>query len=317
MNDKEIIEAKIRLDRGEIVVIPTETVYGLAANMFDEKAVRTIFELKNRPQTNPLIVHISELNQLNQLVSHIPKQYEILIDRFWPGPLTLIFPKSSKVSNLITGNQETVAIRMPKHKVLQKLIKQTGYPLVAPSANPYTQLSPTSSTHVRRFFGDKLFVLEGGSCKQGIESTIVGVKNEELIILRRGTITKEMLENIEHKSVTYTNGEGILAPGMAKKHYAPKTPLILVDKIEDLSKYDINGRIGLVFFDDKLDLSFQEAVQIPKKNYTDVTEIATKFYAIFHDLDKLKLDLIIVKSFENKGLGEVLNDKLRRASDTY
>jgi len=223
------IERAVHLLRNEeIIAIPTETVYGLAGNIFSEKAIKKIFDLKNRPLVNPLIVHIGSTNQLEDLVVEIPELANKLIDKFWPGSLTLVLKKKDSVPSFITGGKETVAIRMPNHEQTLKLLNHLPFPLAAPSANPFGSISPTSATHVYDYFGDSIpLILEGGDCQNGIESTIIGFENNNPVLYRLGSIAIEDIEN-EIGPIIIKNKEESkpIAPGMMAQHYARKTQTI-------------------------------------------------------------------------------------------
>ena len=215
----------------DVIGMPTETVYGLAGSIYSEKAIQKIFALKQRPASNPLIVHIADMNQLNEIASQVPQKAKLLAQTFWPGPLTLILPKKSTISNLITAGNNTVAIRIPNHPIALELLRKVKVPLAAPSANPFTGISPTRSKHVQNYFGDDLSViLEGGTCDRGVESTIVGFEEDEVILYRHGAISIEELEKVVGKISIKSSSEkrvSSIAPGMHSKHYAPKTKTIV------------------------------------------------------------------------------------------
>jgi L-threonylcarbamoyladenylate synthase len=182
-----------RLKQGDLIGLPTETVYGLAANIFNSKAVANIFKTKNRPTTNPLIVHVASIGQARALVKGFPDKAEQLAKQFWPGSLTMILPKNQSVSQLVTANQANVAIRIPNHPVALNLLNHLDFPLVAPSANPFNRISPTTSEHVDAYF-PSIYTLEGGACQAGVESTIVGFEGDEVVLLRHGAISIEAIE---------------------------------------------------------------------------------------------------------------------------
>ncbi|WED43410.1 L-threonylcarbamoyladenylate synthase [Legionella cardiaca] len=219
--------AKTYLTRGDIVAIPTETVYGLAGNAEDETAIRKIYALKNRPLNHPLIMHVAQHWDLSRWVSFLPDYAQTLIDHFWPGPLTLVLQANmAEVSPLITGGQDTVALRCPKHPIAQKLLTELGFPLVAPSANPFGKISPTTAEHVRDSFNNKdLLILDGGRCQVGIESTILAATApEHYQLLRHGVITEqEIIANLPGKSSQADSP--IRAPGKLASHYQPEKPL--------------------------------------------------------------------------------------------
>ena len=246
-----IEKATYWLNQNKVIAIPTETVYGLAANIFDEEAIQSIYKIKGRPSNNPLIVHIAKIDDLALVAKNVSPKIYALAKMFWPGPLTLILEKNKNISNLITSNQQTVAVRMPNHAMALEIINKLGCPIVAPSANPYMAVSPTSAKHVRNYFNHQLpIVIDGGYCKNGIESTIIGFENEELVLYRQGAISKDVMEgktNIKIKD--YENSNSIIqTSGMHKKHYAPKTNLILTNNtVKCLEKLNTKN-VGIISF---------------------------------------------------------------------
>ena len=236
---EQIIEkAKSKLCAGELIAIPTETVYGLGGNISIDGAVKKIYEFKNRPTNHPLIIHIASIEDLYIYATKIPKYVEILAKKFWPGPLTFILPKSDKVSSLVTGGQDTVAIRMPKHDLTLELIKAVGHPLAAPSANKFMSISPTRPEHVIAEFNNAIDVIDGGICNVGIESTIIDATSENYYkVLRPGIITEEDLNEAldnKYKATPITKRSDIVAPGSHKKHYSPQKKLVKFNSKEEL-----------------------------------------------------------------------------------
>jgi L-threonylcarbamoyladenylate synthase len=271
--------------------------------------------MKNRPLFNPLIVHIHDIHQLEELTSYIPDKARLLANAFWPGALTLVLKKNAHVPDLITAGKDTVAVRMPNHPVALALLKQLNYPLAAPSANPFGSISPTKAIHVEEYFGDKLqMVLDGGDCENGIESTIIGFENEDAIIYRLGAIAVENIESVIG-SVKIRNKEEAApeAPGMLLKHYSPLTPTYLVANAEESIKSFPNQKIGLLLYTKKVDHP-QVVHQEILSEKSDLKEAATNLYAALHRLDKLKPDIIIAERFPDVGLGKTINDRLERAS---
>lgn len=312
------IEVAARLLReGNVVAIPTETVYGLAANAFEEKAVLKIFEVKNRPATNPLIVHIGDKKQLEQLVKSIPENAQLLIDNFWPGSLTLLLPKKSIVSNTVTAGHDTVAVRMPAHPLLQKLLNILDFPLTAPSANPYTYISPTTIEHVIIQIGHKIpYILDGGDCKKGVESTIIGFDKEgNAVLYRLGAIPTETIEKVLKKKLKiFEKKEATPAPGMSNLHYAPTTPLYIVENIEkQLLKFK-SKQIAVIVFNKKIDHLHSENQFLLTPN-NSLEEAAENLYKSLHHFDNKGFDAILIEKFENQGLGKTLNDRLSRAGE--
>ena len=315
MISTNIQKAKDLLTSEEIIAIPTETVYGLAGNIYSEKAISNIFLLKSRPFFNPLIVHIHSLKQLNEVVSYIPPKAKILAEVFWPGPLTLVLPKKNHISDLVTSGKTTVAVRIPNHKVTLELLKGLDFPLAAPSANPFGSISPTQADHVSNYFGDKLgMVLDGGSCIKGIESTIVGFEGDEPVLFRLGSVSLESIEK-EIGVVTIKNKKEISpdAPGMLMKHYAPNTPTYLVSKIIDVFDDYKDKKVGFLSLDNSAELSKQFHHEVLSMS-GDLDEAAAKLYSALHRLDKMNLDALVLERFPNHGIGKAINDKLERAA---
>ena len=229
----DIQKAIALLSNEELVAIPTETVYGLAGNIFSKKAIKRIFETKKRPFFNPLIVHISSVALLETIVSEVPEKAKILANTFWPGAMTLVLKKHKNIPDIITAGKDTVAVRVPNHPITIALLKQLPFPLAAPSANPFNNISPTKPAHVERYFkNDIKMVLDGGTCKNGIESTIIGFENDEPIIYRLGALAMEDIEAVIGKiKIKNKKEENPDAPGMLDKHYSPLTTTILTTDI--------------------------------------------------------------------------------------
>jgi len=312
---KDITKAVNILTEEDIVAIPTETVYGLAGNIFSEKAIRKIFEVKERPLFNPLIVHIHSIEQLKELVSEFPEKAQQLATIFWPGPLTLILKKNACVPGLVTGGKDTVAVRIPNHPVALRLLKELSFPLAAPSANPFNRISPTSAIHVEDYFKNKLsMILEGGECSSGIESTIIGFENEKPVLYRLGSISIEEINAvIGEVLIQTTSTKTPAAPGMLAKHYAPQTKTFLVDDAEEILKEQKGKRIGVLRFTEKMTSTSCEYIEVLSKT-ADLKEAASNLYSALHKLDHLNLDIIVVESFPNVGLGKTINDRLERAA---
>ena len=304
------------LNNNDLVAIPTETVYGLAGNIYSEEAISKIFEIKNRPFFNPLIVHIHSIKQLDELTNYIPPKAQLLADAFWPGALTIVLKKNSKVPNIITAGKDTVAIRMPNHPTTLALLEQLNFPLAAPSANPFGCISPTKAIHVEEYFGNSLqMVLEGGDCKNGIESTIIGFESDVPVLFRLGAISVEDIEKAIGTVKIINTKENIApdAPGMLEKHYAPLTSTYLESDIEAAIKLFSNKKIGLLLLSKKIN-NPQIAHQEILTEHGDLQEAATNLYAALHVLDKLNLDVIIAERLPDIGLGKSINDRLERAT---
>lgn len=313
---KDIQKAVAILSNEELVAIPTETVYGLAGNIYSEKAIKSIFETKKRPLFNPLIVHIPSVKTLENIVEEIPEKAKLLADAFWPGGMTLVLPKKKTIPDLITAGKKTVAVRIPNHPVTLELLEQLPFPLAAPSANPFNRISPTKASHVDAYFkNDIKMVLDGGACKSGIESTIIGFENGEPIIYRLGALALEDIEAVVGEiSIKYKKEAKPDAPGMLAKHYAPKTTTILVDDVKAELKNYADKKVGvLVFSESVLVDNIEEMILSKSRNYK---EAAANLYNAMHQLDQLNLDVIIAERLPNIDLGKSINDRLQRATSS-
>jgi L-threonylcarbamoyladenylate synthase len=312
---EQIKKASKLLKAGNVVAIPTETVYGLAANVFDEKAVKKIFEIKGRPLFNPLIVHIKSIEDLQNVATNIPPKAWILANYFWPGPLTLVLPKKKTIPYVVTAGKETVGVRIPSHPVALALLEEVDFPLAAPSANPFGYISPTNAAHVQKQLGTKIpFILDGGNCEKGIESTIIGFENDEPVLYRVGAISKEAIEKcvgpISSKTKAATTPE---APGMLSKHYSPRTPFMVSESIlSDIEKYK-NRAVGFIIFSNGIDETSEKFILLTKTESLD--EAAQNLYAAMHQLDAQEFDFIIAEKFPETGIGISLNDRLFRAQE--
>ena len=311
----DIQRAADLLSKGEPVAIPTETVYGLAANIYDEAAIKKIFEIKGRPDYNPLIVHIGRMEQLEELVTMLPSAALKLADAFWPGPLTLLLPKKHTVPDLVTAGKQTVAIRLPNHPLTLALLQLLPFPLAAPSANPFGSISPTQAVHVKKYFEGQLqLVLEGGNCTAGIESTIVGFDSDQPVIYRQGSVSIESIEAVVGKVHLKTTAEKAPeSPGMLLKHYAPQTPALLTRNINELIDTNAGKKIGV--------LVFKNAVMHPAVMHQEILstdgnfqEAAANLYTALHRLDQSGADIIIAERLPDINLGRSINDRLERAT---
>ena len=311
---KDIQKAVQLLTDEQLVAIPTETVYGLAGNIFSEKAIKSIFSTKKRPFFNPLIVHIPSVSVLDDIVTHIPKKAKLLANAFWPGSMTLVLKKSSKIPDLITAGKDTVAVRIPNHPTTLQLLSNLDFPLAAPSANPFGSISPTKAKHVEGYFkNDIKMVLDGGSCTNGIESTIIGFENNEPIIYRLGALSLEDIEAVVGKvSVKNKKEDKPDAPGMLARHYAPKTRTFLVNDVALEVQNHRNKKIGVLVFHQSLHDDALTEIILSKKG--SMQEAASNLYASMHELDHQNLDVIIAERFPEEGLGKSINDRLQRAT---
>lgn len=309
-----ILRASEIIKKGGIVAFPTETVYGLGADAFNPLAVARVFEVKRRPYFDPLIVHIAGPADMKKLVKEIPSNAKRLIERFWPGPLTVVLLKREDIPDIVTAGLSTVAIRMPNHPMALSLIKESRCPIAAPSANPFGYLSPTTAEHVQEQLGDQVdLILDGGPCPVGVESTIVSFLDGRPRLLRPGGVSLEEIESIIGKvEISPVEEGGLSAPGMLSRHYAPRTPILLDWDEKHLNIYK-EKNIGLLAFQEpKNNLKFH-SVEVLSKN-GDMREAAANLFAAIRRLDALDLDLILAETIPEIGLGRAIMDRLRRAS---
>lgn len=296
----EIARAAALIRQGELVAFPTETVYGLGANALDARAVRRVFEIKGRPPASPLIVHVSSIGMARGLAKEWPAQAEELARRYWPGPLTLVLPKTAQIPDEVTAGLPTVGIRMPAHPVALALIESADLPIAAPSANRFTQLSPTTAEHVRQAFGGELkMILDGGPTEVGIESTVVSFVEDEPVLLRPGMI---VLPGIR-RAADPTEGAHA-SPGQHPKHYSPRTPLFLVE----------NGAIpaaGRGVYVGWRDASRAEKSVPPP---SEAHEYAARLYSLLHELDRENWDWIAVEKPPEGPEWAAIHDRLQRAA---
>lgn len=311
---KDIQRATRILRQDGLVAIPTETVYGLAANAFSEEAILKIFETKNRPTFDPLIVHVDSIEQAEEMVMKVPVKARELAGRFWPGPLTLLLRKKAIIPDIVTSGLNSVAIRIPDHPLTLQLLHGLGFPLAAPSANPFGYVSPTSVKHVNDQLGQKIpYILDGGDCHVGIESTIIGFINDEPEIYRLGGISVEDIESIVGEvRVRQHSSSRPEAPGLMESHYAPGKKVKLND-IPDLGS-DIDPElIGLIRFKD-LDPTMPEKNQIILSRNGDLLEAAKNLFSALRKMDEMDVRYVVVESVPETGLGRAINDRLRRAA---
>jgi L-threonylcarbamoyladenylate synthase len=290
-----------------LVVFPTETVYGLGANALDAAAVDRIYEVKRRPRTSPLIVHVASVEMARDLVSEWPDTAEILSRRFWPGPLTLVLPKQRKIGDGLTAGLGTVGLRMPAHSVAAAFLEAAGVPVAAPSANRFTELSPTTAAHVAESLGkDVDLILDGGPTTVGIESTVLSLAQEVPLLLRPGMITREQLEEWIGPVGVVEKVEGAHpSPGMHERHYSPVTPLYLVETAGELPR---EGRGAYLF----LTQPSKHAKPVPMPH--GAAEYATILYETLHQYDSGRYDWIAVERPPGTGEWSGVLDRLERAS---
>jgi L-threonylcarbamoyladenylate synthase len=299
------------LKEGKLVAIPTETVYGLAANALDAQAVIKIFEAKNRPTFDPLIVHTFALSEVEKFVKYIPEKARILAEKFWPGPLTLLLEKKEIIPDIVTSGLPTVGIRIPNHPLTLQLLKNLDFPIAAPSANPFGYVSPTSAQHVFDQLGEKIdYILDGGSCKVGVESTIIGFENDIPTVYRLGGLVIEDIEKLIGKvAIKLNTSSNPISPGMLKSHYSPLKELIY-GNIDSLLEKHKGKKIGVISFYKKY-----PCYNIVLSENKSLNEAAEHFFAAIRQMDANEnVDIIICETFPEEGIGRALNDRLKRAA---
>ena len=324
------------LRRGELVIFPTETVYGLGANALQVPAVEAIFAAKGRPFYDPLIVHIADIEELGQLVSSIPDTAQLLARTFWPGPLTLIFPTNERVSARVTANLPTVAIRMPRHPVARALIRASGSPIAAPSANRFMHVSPTTAQHAWRDLAGRVpLILDAGPCEVGVESTILDLSGAVPLVLRPGGISLEALRKVlpeiqmpQVRSQTQTEEREqgqVTAPGQMLVHYAPGVPTYLYEGTQEQvqkalfaeaeQRTDKGERVGLLLAEEDLPFFAQSRAQIYSLGRDQQPEeVAAHLFAGLRALEEADVQVILCRSFSERGLGLAIQDRLLKAS---
>lgn len=310
---KEIEQARAFLDADEIIGIPTETVYGLAGNALHEAAILKIYKVKNRPKFDPLIAHVDSLEKVENLVKAIPETAHALAAQFWPGPLTMLLDKKPNVPDLLTSGLDRVAVRIPSHPLTLELLSELDYPLAAPSANPFGYVSPTSASHVDDQLGDKIpFILDGGTCRVGLESTIVGFNEGQVVVYRLGGTKVESLEKVVGKvKIEVNQSSNPAAPGMLKSHYSPGRKVVLGSISDKLPDYDPETT-GII--------SFSHHYTVPETNLAvlsdtgDLEEAARNIFAALRKMDQDHIQVVLAEFVPQEGLGKAINDRLRRAS---
>ena len=304
------------LRNGEIVALPTETVYGLAANALDPIAVAKIFEAKERPRFDPLIVHLPERDWLEKIVDLGREDRQLILklaDRFWPGPLTIVLPRREIVPEIVIAGLDTVAVRISAHPIFAEIVCQFGKPLAAPSANRFGRVSPTTAQHVFDELNGRIpLIVDAGATTHGIESTIVAVRDGKIEILRRGPVTREELSIFGAKIDIVGAGQKISAPGQLPSHYAPKTALRLIDNANSFAPRE-NERVGLLAWNPiKSEARFAAIRHLSERQ--DLREAAANLFRHLRELDAFDLDLIVAERVPENGLGAAVMDRLKRAS---
>lgn len=310
----DLDKAASLLRDGHLVAIPTETVYGLAADASNEQAVRKVFDAKQRPIGHPLIVHIAAPERINLWVEHLPETAAQLIDTFWPGPLTLLLPKRRGVSDFITGGNPGVAVRMPAHPATLATMEQLGRDLVAPSANPYGRISPTTAEHVLSGLSGKIAaVLDGGECSVGIESTIIDLTGRTPVIARPGQIAQSDIEQCLGIALAPGKGASQAVPGSVKRHYQPVKPTVGVAS-EHVAHYvremtSEGGRTGVIWWHTRPSEHAAEAIRLG----ADPNEYARMLYTAMHSMDRSNVDRIVIELPPRQSQWLAIHDRLGRA----
>lgn len=328
-NFDDFVRAGNLLKNGEVVAIPTETVYGLAANALDKTAVEKIFKAKGRPQDNPLIVHICDFEDLSKITSEIPESAFTLAEKFWPGPLTIIMKKGDKIPFEVTAGLSTVAVRFPSHKYARAVIQAAGVPLAAPSANLSGKPSPTTAQHVMRDMSGRIpMILDGGECEVGLESTVIDLTGDVPVLLRPGAVTlAELREALGKVDVNpkileeVDDGEAVASPGMKYKHYAPSAPVVIIDGDELAFKnyvaQNINDKkVAILCFEEETALFDGMGVTaVPYGRLSDPTELARGLFAALRTLDEISPDIIYARQPEQgDGIELAIINRLSRAA---
>ncbi|KXX69818.1 L-threonylcarbamoyladenylate synthase [Flammeovirga sp. SJP92] len=312
--DHSIEKAKEILESGQLIGLPTETVYGLAGNALDQKAASLIFETKERPSFDPLIVHSNSLERLKPYISELPPQAEKLAEAFWPGSLTMVLPKSDQIHDLITSGLDTVAVRVPKHELTLSLLASLDFPVAAPSANKFGYISPTTAQHVQDGLGSQIpYILDGGACNVGVESTIVGFPNGEPTIYRKGGIPVEEIEKvIGPVKVNAQSSSQPKAPGMLHRHYAPNATLLL-GNIKELIKVHEGKDVVTLSLQSKFD-ELPDEKQFVLSESGDLKEAAQNLFKYLREIDQLAPQFILGEWMPEESLGRAINDRIKRAA---
>jgi L-threonylcarbamoyladenylate synthase len=319
---RNLARAANALRRGEVVALPSETVYGLAADALDERACRRIFAIKGRPATDPLIVHVLDLAQAESVAS-VTAEARRLARRFWPGGLTLVLFKKSLVPGVVTADRNTVAVRCPAHPVFRQVLKLTNRPLAAPSANPFGSLSPTTAAHVQAGLGRKVgLIIDGGPCEVGLESTILDLSGATPRLLRSGaiaasTLARSLGQPVATPHLALDGREVLPAPGTLKRHYSPRTPLVLHSRLPDPSSVAAGGTEEAFVYLRRPRNAPQLCPTAHIHWLSDRGELRAagqRLFALLHQLDRLGLQRIHIELAPNRGAGIAINDRLRRAA---
>ncbi len=309
VNESIIVTAAEYILQGKVVAFPTETVYGLGANALNPLAVAKIFEIKQRPSFDPLIVHISSLESIEKLIQYPDKRIYQLAEKFWPGPLTIVTYKSSLVPDIVTAGLNTVGLRMPANPIALKLIELAGVPIAAPSANKFGLISPTTAQHVKKQLPNIDYIIDGGKTNIGIESTIIMLNDDGFEILRHGAITTDEIEKFIPYHSTHNTENKILSSGMMKSHYSPNKPLYI------LGIHTIpypTEECGLLAFSQSSNHAYKKVIQLSQNN--DLKECAANLFAAIHEMEESDVRCIVAEPVVEKGIGIAIMDRLKKAA---
>lgn len=310
INYEEVFFAAEIIRKGGVVAFPTETVYGLGADAFNPVAVEKIFELKERPTFDPLIVHLHSIEQLNLVSIDTDERIYKLAEKFWPGPLTIILKKRKEIPDIVTSGLKTVGVRIPDNPYALELIKLSDTPIAAPSANKFGRTSPTKAEHVKKYFPAVDYILDGGRTSVGIESTIISLNENGFDILRYGVITKEEIEKVVpffNKAESHSN---VFAPGMMKSHYSPSKPFLILNE-NVLNKID-KSKSGLISFSGKFKSGFKKVITLSETK--NLRECAINLFSAIHLLEDSDVEIIIAEEVPETGIGIAIMDRLRKAA---
>jgi len=298
------------LEKGEAVAIPTETVYGLGCNAYDANAVNNVFTIKGRPVNNPLIVHCYDINRVSSITTEVPTLAYELFEHFSPGPLSIVLPKSNKIPDIVTAGNDTVAIRIPNHQITRRLLDLLPFPLAAPSANKFMSVSPTSATHVySQLNGSIPYILDGGECERGIESTVLKIEGDTINVLRQGSITVDDLRKISKNVIVAKSNTKFESPGLFKKHYSPNTTVVLSTNAVNI---DYENTALLTFGAMQVIQKYKVVINLSATG--NLEEAAKNLYKKLYHLDTLNLKCIIADLVPDIGIGVAINDRLKRAA---
>lgn len=334
-DDKSLKKAGKALAAGKLVVIPTETVYGLGADAFNPLAVARVFEVKARPSFDPLIVHVASIDGVGRVAADFPRAARRLAEALWPGPLTMVLPKRAELPGIVTSGLDTVGIRFPAHPLARKIIEYSGSAVAAPSANPFGYISPTSARHVEKVLGGKVdFIVDGGPCAVGLESTVLDMTRDIPVLLRPGGMPLERIRDIVGEVLLCSgqNGAPAASPGQLKSHYAPRAPLYLYERgglaeacargaragQAGASAFAAPGRRAAIAFDGGQGRAlsatgfFERVVVLSERG--DMVEAASRLFALLYELDAEDFDALYAERVQDQGLGRAINDRLYRAS---